>query len=139
MIYFYEFIYRPGADAILAISFAQYVTSPFFPNNDAPEAAIKLLAAAVIIFFTWLNCYSVQLATKVQNAFMFGKILALVLIILTGIVYLCLGRVENFENAWADSKYDPGTVALAFYSGAFTYEGWNALNFVTEELKNPNR
>lgn len=49
------------------------------------------------------------------------------------------GRVQNFENMWADTKYDPGTLALAFYSAAFTYEGWNALNFVTEELKNPNR
>jgi len=133
------FIFLPGADAILGISFAQYVTSPLFPNNDAPESAIKLLAAAVIIFFTWLNCYSVRLATKVQNAFMFGKILALVLIILTGVVNLCMGRVQNFQDMWANSKYDPATTALAFYSAAFTYEGWNALNFVTEELKNPNR
>ncbi|ODN06060.1 Y+L amino acid transporter 2 [Orchesella cincta] len=133
------FIFLPGADAILAISFAQYVTSPLFPNGDAPESAIKLLAAAVIIFFTWLNCYNVRLATKVQNAFMVGKILALVLIILTGVAALCMGRVENFSDVWANSKYDPGKVALAFYSAAFTYEGWNALNFVTEELKNPNR
>ncbi len=50
-----------------------------------------------------------------------------------------LGRVQNFEHLWENSNYDPGRIALAFYSAAFTYEGWNALNFVTEELKNPNR
>ncbi|CAL8083513.1 unnamed protein product [Orchesella dallaii] len=133
------FIFLPGADAILAISFAQYVTSPLFPTGDAPECAIKLLAAAVIIFFTWLNCYNVRLATQVQNVFMVGKILALVLIILTGVAALCMGRVENFKDIWSNSEYDPGKVALAFYSAAFTYEGWNALNFVTEELKTPNR
>lgn len=87
-----DFHCRPGADAILAISFAQYVTSPLFPDSKAPEFAIKLIAAAVIIFFTWLNCYSVQWATKVQNAFMFGKIVALVLIIITGVVNLCMGK-----------------------------------------------
>ncbi len=30
-------------------------------------------------------------------------------------------------------------VALAFYSGLWAYDGWNSLNSVTEELKNPKR
>ena len=28
-----------------------------------------------------------------------------------------------------------GSLALAFYSGLWPYDGWNQLNFVTEELK----
>jgi hypothetical protein len=28
-----------------------------------------------------------------------------------------------------------GTLALAFYSGLWPYDGWNQLNFVTEELQ----
>ena len=32
-----------------------------------------------------------------------------------------------------------GGLALSFYSGLFAYGGWNYLNFVTEELKDPYR
>jgi amino acid transporter len=34
---------------------------------------------------------------------------------------------------------NPLGVALAFYSGLWAYDGWNSLNSVTEELKNPKR
>lgn len=30
-------------------------------------------------------------------------------------------------------------VALAFYSGLWAYNGWNYLNFITEEMANPIR
>ena len=32
-----------------------------------------------------------------------------------------------------------GTVAVAFFAGLWSYDGWNNLNFVTEEIKNPSR
>jgi len=32
-----------------------------------------------------------------------------------------------------------GTLSLAFYSGLFSYGGWNYLNFVIDELQNPYR
>jgi len=33
----------------------------------------------------------------------------------------------------------PLGIALAFYSGLWAYDGWKALNSITEELKNPKR
>ena len=38
-----------------------------------------------------------------------------------------------------NSDFSPGHLALSFYSGLFSYAGWNYLNFVTEELKEPNK
>ena len=46
---------------------------------------------------------------------------------------------ENFENAFDNSETEPGRIALAFYSGIYSYAGWNYLNFMTEELKDPYR
>ena len=44
---------------------------------------------------------------------------------------------ENFENSFDNSETEPGRIALAFYSGIYSYAGWNYLNFMTEELKDP--
>lgn len=38
-------ILRPTTQAIVAITFAQYASKPFFPDCDPPEDAVRLLAA----------------------------------------------------------------------------------------------
>ncbi|XP_043677482.1 Y+L amino acid transporter 2 [Vespula pensylvanica] len=130
-------IFVPTTNAIMALTFAQYVLQPFFPNCSTPDNGIRLIAAVTICLLTFVNCYDVKETTKMQNIFMFAKIAALVIIIIAGISWLCMGHTENFENAFENTNTDPGKIAVAFYSGIFSYSGWNYLNFMTEELKNP--
>ena len=56
---------------------------------------------------------------------------------LSGIVRLGMGHTENFKNPFAST--DITGLGIAFYSCSFSYAGWNALNVITEELKNPSR
>lgn len=86
---------------------------------------------------TAINCYKVKLVAKITDTFTATKVFALLIIVAAGAWYLIQGHFEQWEEPFEHSKTSPGYIALAFYSGLFSYSGWNYLNFVTEELKNP--
>lgn len=129
----------PTGNAITALTFAYYILQPVFPSCDPPDEAVRLLAALSIALLTFINCANVKAAARVQDIFTIAKVLALIIIIIVGIIQLFRGYVENFEGAFRETTTKPGAFALAFYSGLFSYAGWNYLNFVTEELKDPYR
>ncbi|XP_025115925.1 Y+L amino acid transporter 2-like isoform X2 [Pomacea canaliculata] len=128
----------PTGNAITSLTFANYVLQAVTPRDcPPPPAAVTLVAAMCITLLTFINCTNVKWATRVQDTFTFTKIFALAIIVITGLVKLGMGSTESFENPFEGSTTDPGHFALAFYSGLFSYSGWNYLNFVTEELKDP--
>lgn len=45
------------------------------------------------------------------------------------------GNTQYFT--FEDTETDVTSLALSFYSGLFAYNGWNYLNFIIEELKDP--
>ncbi|VVC96013.1 unnamed protein product, partial [Leptidea sinapis] len=49
----------------------------------------------------------------------------------------CIRHVEHFS--FEGTTNDVTSIALSFYSGLFAYNGWNYLNFIIEELKDPVR
>jgi len=130
-------IVRPCTVAIVALTFSIYAVKPMFPECDPPDEAVRVLAAVSICILAFINCWEVKWATFVQDIFTYAKLLALFIIIATGIVQLGKGRVEHFT--WDDTERDVTKIALSFYSGLFAYNGWNYLNFVIEELKDPVR
>ncbi|XP_066993972.1 Y+L amino acid transporter 2 [Anabrus simplex] len=130
-------IVRPCSQAIVALTFSTYVLKPFFPDCQAPDDASRMLAVCCIMVLTFVNCWDVKWATRVQDIFTYAKLLALFIIIATGIVQLFKGHTEYFT--FAGTKSDVTELALSFYSGLFAYNGWNYLNFIIEELKDPVR
>ncbi|KAJ8303532.1 hypothetical protein KUTeg_019928 [Tegillarca granosa] len=50
---------------------------------------------------------------------------------------ICLRSTEYLSEGFEDTTKSPSLVALAFYDGLWAYDGWNNLNYVTEEIINP--
>merc|ERR1719348_2815009 len=128
-------IVRPCTITIVALTFAKYSVKLIFPECEPPDDSVRILAAVCICILAFVNCWEVKWATAVQDIFTYAKLLALFIIMVTGIVQLGRGQTQYFT--WDDTEDDITKIALSFYSGLFAYNGWNYLNFVIPEMKDP--
>ncbi|XP_077957082.1 cystine/glutamate transporter isoform X2 [Gasterosteus aculeatus] len=103
--------------------------------RPAAMAVISLAFASVM----YLNSMSVTWTARIQIILTFSKLLAISIIIVPGMYQLFKGETKNFENAFDLSNMKLSAMPLAFYSGMYAYAGWFYLNFVTEEVDNPER
>ncbi|XP_067906853.1 cystine/glutamate transporter-like isoform X2 [Heterodontus francisci] len=132
-------VIRPAITAVIGLSFGRYIVEPFFAPCQAPVLAVKLLTAAGVSLVVYVNSCSVNWTARIQIILTASKLVALGLIIVPGMMTLAEGRYENFQNAFDISTITLDRIPLAFYSGMFAYSGWFYMNFVTEEIINPEK
>ncbi|CAH1758534.1 1784_t:CDS:2 [Entrophospora sp. SA101] len=141
---------KPGGNAIIAVIFAEYINRIIYhsifgedtsPSHDTRLWLNKIVASICIIVLSLINSYSVRLATRTQDIFTVLKLVTLAAIAVIGFIVLGKGGLtKNFEgNLFAGSSTRLSDYTLAFYSGLWAYDGWNNLNFVAGEMKNPAR
>lgn len=131
------FFVRPAGIAGMGLGVAQYVVAPFYSDCQPPVLVVKCVAAAAILTLGTVNCINVRLSMSVQVFFMVAKVLALAVIIIGGIVLLIQGHTENFDDSFKNTNLGINPIGIAFYQGLWSYDGFNNLNYVTEELKRP--
>lgn len=138
-------VVRTTGNAAMGLTFGTYLVKPFFPGCQPPDVAIKLAASGMILALAYINYVSVKVAVKVQNIFTFAKLLIMVVIIIGGLVRLAQGDpvgAANFENAFDQATINGITftqIGLALYQGLFSYDGWNSLNYVVEEVNESDK
>ena len=69
------FVMIPATNAVKALTFSNYILEPFYPECSAPQEAVRMIAALVITLLTAVNCQAVKWAVRVQDFFMFAKVI----------------------------------------------------------------
>uniref|UniRef100_A0A8C8E1K5 Si:ch73-352p4.8 n=1 Tax=Oryzias sinensis TaxID=183150 RepID=A0A8C8E1K5_9TELE len=119
-----EFLFiRPAVASYVSLAFGRYVVEPFFAPCVAPEGLIKLVGILGVTFVVAVNCWSVNMASRTQVTLTFVKMFALVLIIVPGVIALFKGQRTSRMLSHQCLGF-----SIRFY-----------LNFITEEVINPNR
>ncbi|KAM9316403.1 b(0,+)-type amino acid transporter 1-like [Gastrophryne carolinensis] len=130
-------VVRPAGIAGVSLSFAEYVVAAFFQGCSSPEVVVKCTAAVCILVLAIINCLNVRLSAFIMNFFTAAKLIVLLAITVGGVILLAKGNTQVLQNAFENTATGFGPVGVAFYQGLWSYGGWNNLNYVTEELKNP--
>lgn len=127
---------RPASLAIMSLTFGTYF-STLFEICGPPELPAKLAAIACLLTIMLLNCYSTKLAARLQIITTLAKVAALFVVIIGGLYRIGMGHTDVLSTGFDESTTEPSTIALSFYDALWAYDGWNNLNYVTEELKDP--
>ncbi|XP_072169175.1 Y+L amino acid transporter 2-like [Diadema setosum] len=134
----YLFIILPAVAIVQGNTIANYLTAPFFSDcEEVPIHAIRLIGIAVILALGFINSVSVKLTTRLVNILTVAKVVGLVVLIISGLIYLGRGHTEYLENAFQTSM--SMNIPLAIFSGIFAFDGWESVNTVVEEIKRPER
>lgn len=132
-------VLKPSQMAIICLSFAQYAVEAFVSECEPPSIIVKIVALLAIVCILFVNCYSVNLGMAVQNVFTAAKLVAVCIVIVGGGYKLFQGNTQHLQNAFTGPTPSLGVIATAFYTGLWAYDGWNNLNYVTEEIQNPSK
>lgn len=131
-------IVQSGATAAVAVAFSQYVARLV----AMPEGSGTWLAAAILLVLGAFHALGVKPGAVLINVITFGKTLALAALIVGAFLLLRHDSGLTFEPA-----IPPGLGGLplvsAFFAGLvpamFAYGGWQNLNYVAEEVRDPVR
>ncbi|GAN02973.1 L-methionine transporter [Mucor ambiguus] len=154
-------IQKPGSLAIVCIVFGDYVSriayhTYFFNVPHDSDASVeladsvippflpKLLAVVCLLVLTLVNALSVRAGIRVQDVLTVVKVLTAIVISVVGVVVLTnkglvVGNSLQGDPFEGFGSISFGQFAVAFYSGLWAYEGWNNLNYVSGEMKDPHR
>ncbi|CAF2801060.1 unnamed protein product [Rotaria sp. Silwood2] len=139
------FILRPASIAVLTLTFSEYFLAGIM---DGKLASIHCCSCCTFTNIH-LDCGPPLELVKMLAIFTTS-------IVISSLNYLCLYcsfvvmliNINSFSVSAANrlniifvicTVKNPSGVALSFYAGLWAYDGWNSLNTVTEELKNPQR
>jgi amino acid transporter len=81
-----------------------------------------------------LQAWSTKAGKSAQVVTTLFKVIAIFVIFIAGIVWLCLGRIAS-SFSFEGSTHQPTGYALALFSALWAYDGFDQVNYVARETK----
>ncbi len=138
-------IAKPASIATITTGLVRILeTFPIFSSLSQPfifHPAVsygQLVAIAATILISWLNYIGVRRAGEFQFLFTLLKVAIILAIVVIGFSYRG-GTWSNFATEFSGAKGGVVGFFAALVAALWAYDGWNDLNMVAGEIRNPQR
>ncbi|NHN25252.1 amino acid permease [Flavobacterium jejuense] len=122
-----------GFAAPVALSAIAVVT--YFPFANLP---LKWTSIALVGLITLIHTFSLKTSSKFQNISTLLKIILIATLIIIGLI-LPKTSGTSFTEANYFTEITSGAFAIALIYVSYSYSGWNAATYITEEFKSPKK
>ncbi len=122
-----------GSIAAVATIFATYTCAAF----GLPQALLKPLAVGAIVLLAGVNILGIRAGAYVQNVFTVLKLVALAMLIVTGLFLAQVGADAAPAETAAAASPTFWSFGAALVPVLFAYGGWGYVNNVAAEIRNP--
>lgn len=123
-----------GFAAPIALSAMAFVA--YFPVDNLNPKWASILLVAII---TFIHTKSLNLSSKFQNISTFLKIVLILVFVGIGLfLETSFNNTHLFSNTDYAQLISPA-FAIALIYVSYSYSGWNAAAYITEEFKNPKK
>lgn len=143
-------VIQTGTIAAVAVAFAKF-TAVMFPGLDGvlrvaavPIRGQQVVALAVILVLTAVNCSGLRTARFLQNLFTLTKVGALVALVGCGLLmtWNSGAATANASRFWAPPPFSASMLPVfgaAMVGALFSSDAWNNITFAAGEVENPAR
>jgi len=139
-------IAKPASIATVTTGIARILqTLPVFSffsrpwiTNPLTVSYGQLVAIAATVLVSWLNYVGVRRAGEFQLLFTVLKVAIILAIVAVGFSYSA-GSWGNFATEFVGAKGGLAGFFAALVAALWAYDGWNDLNMMAGEIRNPQR
>jgi APA family basic amino acid/polyamine antiporter len=139
-------IAKPASIATLATGFVRVLGNfpvfgffaHSFVSTPFPVTYGQLVAVAAATLISVLNYIGIKRAGDFQLVFTFVKVAIILSIVVIGLGYSG-GNWQNFAGSFTGAKGGMTGFVAALVAALWAYDGWNDLNMVSGEIRNPER
>jgi basic amino acid/polyamine antiporter, APA family len=128
-------VIQTGGMAATAVTFARYASS--LSGNSADGHVAAVIAAAVLIVLTLINCFGVRAGSTTQNIFMLLKLVAIAMLIGVGVFWVKSPVPSIAANPSLSTVSSITAFGAALIPVQFAYGGWQTTCFVAGEVRSP--